>query len=115
LDVFCFKPFKIIFRKERDEAMAQSKFSELDKIILVGWVDGALDEFTTKKNILSKFKVTRIWPFNPKAMDAKIGPTNIYTIVNLNHEAKGEGHYTLNGEVCPIQQKEQETATIDFF
>jgi hypothetical protein len=28
--------------------------------------------------------------------------------------AKGEGHYTLNGEVCPIQQKEQETATIDF-
>jgi hypothetical protein len=107
LDVFCFKPFKIIFRKERNEAMAQCKFSELDKIILVGWVDRALDEFTTNKNILSRFKVTRIWPFNPKAMDAKIGPTNIYTIVNSNHEAKGEGHYTLDDEVRPIQQEEQ--------
>ncbi len=66
--------------------MLQNKFSELDKIILVGWVDRTLDEFMTNKNIISRFKVTRIWPFNPKAMDAKIGPTNIYTIVKRGVE-----------------------------
>jgi hypothetical protein len=51
---------KLFFRKERDEAMLQNKFSELDKIILVGWVDRTLDEFMTNKNIISRFKVTRI-------------------------------------------------------
>lgn len=94
--------------------MVQSKFNELDKIILVGWVDRALNEFMTNKNIMSRFKVTRIWLFNLKAMDAKIGPINIYTIVNSNHEAEGEGHYTLDDEVHPIQQEEQEIATIKF-
>jgi hypothetical protein len=47
-------------------------------------------------------------------METKIGPTNIYTIVNSNHKAEGEGHYTLGDEVRPIQQEEQEIATIEF-
>ncbi len=62
---------------------------------------------------MSRFKVTRIWLFNPKAMDAKIGSTNIYTSVNSNHEAKGQGHYTSNDEVGPSQQKEQEITTTE--
>ncbi len=81
--------------------MAQSKFSELDKIVLVGWVDKASNQSMTKKNIMSRFKVTRIWPFKPKVMDANIGPTNIYIAMNSNHEAEGEGHYTSNVEVGP--------------
>jgi hypothetical protein len=39
LDVFCFKPFKIAFRKIKDAAMSKSNHMELDKIILARWVD----------------------------------------------------------------------------
>jgi hypothetical protein len=35
-----------------------------------------------------RFKGTRIWPFNPKAMDSKIGPSTIYTLQNLVKEEK---------------------------
>jgi hypothetical protein len=35
---------------------------------------------------MSKFKGTRIWPLNPKAMDSKIGSNNIYTLQNLARE-----------------------------
>jgi hypothetical protein len=89
--------------------MAQSKFSEFDKIILIGWANKALNQSMTKKNIMSRFKVTRIWLFNPRDMDAKIGSTNIYTTINSNHKAEGEGHYTSNDEVGPSQQEEQKT------
>jgi hypothetical protein len=81
--------------------MARNKFSELDKIILVGWVDKASNQSMTKKNIMSRFEVTRIWPFKPKVMDANTRPTNIYTVMNSNHEVEGEGHYTLDVEVGP--------------
>jgi hypothetical protein len=46
---------------------------------LVGWVDKVLEHALTKKNINNKFKVTIIWPFNPKVMDDKSRPSVIYT------------------------------------
>lgn len=61
------------------------------------------------------FKVTRIWPFNPKVMNAKTRSANIYITMNSNHEAEGEGHYTLDDKVGPNQQEEQETMAIEFF
>jgi len=36
---------------------------------LAGWVEKALDSTLLRKNIMLRFKGTRIWPFNPKAMD----------------------------------------------
>ncbi len=57
---------------------------------------------------MSRFKVTRIWLFNPKAMDAKTRSTNIYTIMNSNHEAEGEDHYKSDDEVGPSQQEYQQ-------
>ncbi len=42
LDVSCFKPFKTVFRKVRDVAMFKSNHMEPNKIILIGWVDQAL-------------------------------------------------------------------------
>jgi hypothetical protein len=36
--------------------MARSKFSELDKITFVGWVDKALDQLLAKYNIKAGFK-----------------------------------------------------------
>jgi hypothetical protein len=38
-----FKPFKTIFKKERDVVMVVNKYQELDKITLAGWVDKAID------------------------------------------------------------------------
>jgi hypothetical protein len=42
LNVSCFKPFKIVFRK-KDRVMVNNNYVKLGKIILFGWVDKALD------------------------------------------------------------------------
>jgi len=85
LYVYCFKPFNIAFRKEIDVDMARSKFKKLDKITFARWVHTILNQSLTKQNIKVGFRVIRIWPFNLKAMDEKIKPTNIYTTMNSNH------------------------------
>jgi hypothetical protein len=55
----CFKPFKIIFRKERDNN--KNNHSELDKTTLFRWADKTLDQSLSKINIKSNgFKATRI-------------------------------------------------------
>jgi hypothetical protein len=86
ISVPCFKPFKITFRKERNVTMSKSNYMELDKITLARWVDQALDKSITKQNIKSGFKVTVIHPLNLRAMDSKIKPSNIYTMVTIEHE-----------------------------
>jgi hypothetical protein len=58
--VFCFKPFKITLKNVKDEVMFRSNNMEPDKIILVGWVDHAIDQSFTKKNIKVGFKATCI-------------------------------------------------------
>jgi hypothetical protein len=72
-------------------------------------VDKTLNQSLTKKNIMLGFKVTGIWPFNPKAMNAKTRSTNI--TLYSNHEVKGEGHYTLDDKTSPNQEEEQEVIT----
>jgi len=74
LDVSCFKPFKIAFRKVRDATMFRSNHMEPDKIILIGWVDQALEQSLTKKHIKFGFRTIGLWPLNPKAMDNKTRP-----------------------------------------
>jgi len=44
---------------------------EPNKITLARWVDQALKQSFTKKNIKFNFKTINIWPFNPKAMESK--------------------------------------------
>jgi hypothetical protein len=39
IGVFCFKLFKITFRKEKDVTMSKNNYMELDKITLARWVD----------------------------------------------------------------------------
>ncbi len=41
------------------------------KITLARWVDQALEQSLTKKNVNSKFRVTCIWPFDSKTMNGK--------------------------------------------
>jgi hypothetical protein len=49
LDVAWFKPFKIVFKKERDTTMVKRNYIKLDKITLKGWVDKALDQTLIRK------------------------------------------------------------------
>jgi uncharacterized membrane protein len=60
LDVICFKPFKIVFRKERYTTMVRRNYTRLYKITLTGWVDKALNLALTRKNIISGFKGVQI-------------------------------------------------------
>jgi hypothetical protein len=62
----CFKPFKTSFIRERNKIMVTRNYIELDKITLARWVNKALNQTFTRKNII--FGSTRIWPFNPKAI-----------------------------------------------
>jgi hypothetical protein len=48
LDVTYFKPFKTVFRKERNVAMAKNNFLELDKITLVKWLEKTLQQSLKK-------------------------------------------------------------------
>jgi hypothetical protein len=41
---------------------------------------------------MSGLKGTRIWPFNPRAMDLKIGLSTIYTLQNLAKEEEELEH-----------------------
>ncbi len=78
---------------------------ELDKIILVGWVDHAIDQSFTKKNIKAGFKATCIWPFNPKAMDNKIRPSKFYITININNHESDKEEYTLDEETNHYQSQ----------
>jgi hypothetical protein len=84
LNVACFKPFQIVYRKERNATMVSNNNSKPDKITLVAWVDKALDQTLVKKNIISRFKVTGIWPLNSKAMDEKTIPSTLYTLGDVD-------------------------------
>jgi hypothetical protein len=44
-----FRPFKTLFKKVRDATMVKMNYMEPDKIILIGWVDHALDHSLTQK------------------------------------------------------------------
>ncbi len=87
-NVSCFKHFKTTFRNKKNVVMSKSNYMALDKITLIGWVDHALDKSITKQNIRSRFKVTCIYPLNPKAMDNENRPFNIYTMVANEHEGE---------------------------
>jgi hypothetical protein len=64
LDVAYFKPFKVAFKKERDITMVKMNYTKPNKITLVGGVNKTLNLALPKKNIMSRFKGTWIWPFN---------------------------------------------------
>ncbi len=64
--------------------MVRNYYNEPNKVTFVGWVDKALDLALSKKNIQNGFQITRIWPLNLKAMDARTKPSELYTIDHNN-------------------------------
>jgi len=57
LVVAYFKPFKIVFRKERNITMVRRNYTESHKIALVRWVDKTLNLAQTKKKSCHGSKV----------------------------------------------------------
>jgi len=60
LDVTNFKPFKITFSKKINSTMVKNNYLESDQIIIITWVDKALQQSLKKENIKLGFKVCRI-------------------------------------------------------
>ncbi len=95
------KTFKTNFKKEKDTITTKNKYNEPNKIILIRWMDKALNQLMTKQNIKAWFKVARIWHLKPKAMDDKTKPSNIYTSKIANSKSESENDYTSNGQATP--------------
>ncbi len=89
--------------------MVRRNYVEPNKITLVGWVDKALDLTFTRKNIMSGFKGTRIWPLNPNALDSKTSISILYTLHNQNREEKEleqkDGEHTTYNYKGPHQHR----------
>jgi hypothetical protein len=80
LDVACLKLFKKDFKKERYATIVKKSYTKPDKITLARWVDKTLNLTLTRNNIMSRFKSTKIWPFNPRAIDSKTDLSTLYTL-----------------------------------
>jgi hypothetical protein len=98
LDVVCFNPFKITFRKEKDVAMASNNYIEPNKITLANTVKKDLNQTFTNKNIFPGSKVVEIWPLNPATMHEKTNLSNLYTSNNrtTNNTQGEDGNFTSN-------------------
>jgi hypothetical protein len=55
LDVSCFKPFKITFKKKKNNNMVRNNYNALKKATLIKWVDKALNVALCKRNIKNGF------------------------------------------------------------
>ncbi len=60
--------------------MVRNNYNELDKATFVAWINKSLDVALSKRNIKSGFQVTRILPFNPKALDGRTKPNELHVI-----------------------------------
>ncbi len=60
----------------------------------------------TKKNIKARFKVTNIWPFNPKAIDNKTQLSKIYIATNINNHGNDQDKYTSDEETNRNQNQQ---------
>ncbi len=45
-----------------------------------------------------KFKGTRVWPFNPRAMEEKTSPSTLYTLVNRIKEEDDDDYHSNEGD-----------------
>ena len=57
---------------------------------LVQWASLAFKKALTKKNIMSGFRAIRIWPLNPQALQTRTGPSEGFTVENVEKEQRDE-------------------------
>jgi hypothetical protein len=89
LNVTCFKPFNIAIKNIYIYiTMVRRNYTKSNKIALARWVNKTLNLTFTRKNIMSGFKGTWFWPFNPRSLDSKTSPNILYTLQNQAREEK---------------------------
>ncbi len=85
--------------------MSKNNYMELDKLTLGGWVDQTLDKSIMKQNVRFGFKVINIYLINPRTMDSKTEPSNIYTTISNEQEGEEEESYEqLEGDEPRIEE-----------
>jgi hypothetical protein len=55
-----FKPFKLVFKKEKDNNMVRNNHLDINKVTPASWIDKTLNQSLSKQNILSGFRATRV-------------------------------------------------------
>lgn len=80
--------------------VSTNNYIKPNKETLANWVEKALNQSFIDKNILSRFKVTRIWPVNPTTMHENPSLNNLYTTDNTiaNNKQEENGDFTSNEE-----------------
>jgi hypothetical protein len=86
LDASCFKSFKQDFCLIRDVWTLRNKSKGASKEVMASLVSAALEKSLTEKNMTSGFRTIGIFPFNPLAMDGKMGPSEFYRKVSRSGE-----------------------------
>jgi hypothetical protein len=59
--------------------MVKNNHFETNTVMVVSWVDLALEFILSRNNIQSMYTITSIWLLNVKAMDEKIIPSEAFT------------------------------------
>ena len=90
LDNACFKPFKVAFRAYRDLWALKHQGQKCRKKDLAQWASLTFKKALTKKNIMSGFRATWIWPLNPQALQIRTGPSEGFAVENTKEEQRGE-------------------------
>ncbi len=105
--------------------MVKNNYNEPDKATLAAWVNKELNVVLSKRNIKNGFNATRIWPFNPKAMDETIKPSEFYAATRNNasnedneensneaiNDIKGRGENGIATELINIATTTDDIAT----
>jgi len=81
LDATCFKPFKLAFRAYCDKWSLANTGQIPLKEDLAQWLSQALNQALSIPNITKAFQCTRIFPFDPTAMDLKMSSSIVYSNV----------------------------------
>jgi len=66
----------------------------------------------SQKNIKNGFNVTRIWPFNPKAMDERIKPSEFYA-TNRNNTSNEDNEENSNEEINDIKGRGEDVIVVE--
>jgi hypothetical protein len=70
-------------------------------------VDKTLDQGLSEKNIILRFKSTRIWPLDPKAMDEVTRPNSLYMVLNQTKEEQNHDHQSNREEYGKMEWAKQ--------
>jgi hypothetical protein len=80
--------------------MFRNNYRKLDKVTLAGWVDKTINQSLSNQNIKARFKTTRIWLLNPKAMDNRSRPNELYIVeldLDISNDEDGQSKGVVDG------------------